>query len=119
MYIDLLLILTLALWLGVCNASPLGTLFYSAAERSAIVSRRSGESSAPTSHSVSVSGIVRRQGGLSTVWLNDEALNLKPYSNNEVLIEGQRVRVGETLDTSTQRLTDVLPAGAVTRKGRP
>ena len=132
MSIDQFLTLALVLCLGASSGSAkadetvppkpaltLGTLFYSGAERSAIVSQRLGAASAPPSRNVTVSGIVRRQNGPSTVWLNDEALSLKPYSSNEVLWEGQRVRVGQTLDTGTRRLTDVVPLGAVTRKSPP
>jgi len=111
---------------------PLGTLFFSPEERAAIVAgRSSGESSSAaipphttsqpvpraqeasssgtTAASVryTLSGVVKRGGGKSVIWLNGQPVEEatlgkgKPtvsLSGEQVVIEGRRVRVGESVE---------------------
>ncbi len=107
----------------------LGTLFYSAAERSAIVLARQNETAAVVKPSsvVNVSGIVKRQHGNSTVWINGQAVpegqTVAPAARTTISItgatlDGQHVRVGETVDIDTHERADIVAPGAVTIKGR-
>lgn len=105
----------------------LGTLFYSAAERTAITRGRSSNASDEASTILSVSGIVKRERGKSTAWINHqpvaEGQSLPPtvrttISATGVTLDGQRVRVGETVDINTRERTDIVTPGAVTVKGR-
>jgi hypothetical protein len=112
-------------------ARPVGTLFYSPAERQAIETQRHGEATAtgavPSTH-VQFAGQVRRERGKGTVWLNNRPLPegqagvLKQppaIISNGILIDGQSLRVGETLDLSTGQRADVVPPGAIARKRAP
>lgn len=103
----------------------LGTLFYSAAERSAMTRGRQGAMAIDANTVVNVNGIVKRERGNSTVWLNGQAVNegqsLPPttrtiISNTGVTLDGRPVRVGETLDIDTHERTDIVAPGAVTIK---
>ena len=102
----------------------LGTLFFSPAERAAIVvARRSEQPGAISSGTaVSVTGLVKRGGQKSTAWINGQtvaegqgipAAGVPVISNNSVTIDGQSVRVRETLDLESGARTDALPQGAV------
>lgn len=115
--------------LNPAQGERLGTLFYSAAERSAIALERQGEAAAAVEASsvVNVSGIVKRERGNSTVWLNGRAVaegqNMAPtarttISIDGVTLDGQRVRVGEAVDINTHERTDIVAPGAVTIKKR-
>ena len=106
----------------------LGTLFYSAAERSAITRARQGDADteAQTSTLIHLNGFVHRERGKGTVWLNGlavpEGQSLTPdaasqLSTHGVTVNGQRVRVGETLDITTREISDVLAPDAVTQQG--
>ena len=106
----------------------LGTLFYSAAERAAIVSARQDEPDAPVSSShVTVNGVVKRQGGPSTAWINGRAVvegqPVPPatrlgVTERGVTLDGTTVRVGESLDLSTRERSDIVAPGAVTSRGK-
>lgn len=102
----------------------LGTLFYSPAERTAIVAARRGEQSGAVYYgtSVSVTGLVKRGGHKSTAWINGQtvaegqavpAAGVPVISAKSVTIDGQPVRVRETLDLESGARTDALPKGAV------
>lgn len=106
----------------------LGTLFYTAAERSAITHARLGDAdtATPTSTLLHLSGFVRRERGKGTVWLNGLAIpegqSLTPDASSQlsthgVTVNGQRVRVGQTLDITTREISDVLAPEAVTQQG--
>lgn len=108
---------------------PLGTLFYSAAERDAIVRARFGlsDEEGPSSI-VRLNGIVKRSGGKSTAWINGQAVPegqsqapgvTTTISTSSVTVDGQRVRVGEALDINTRQRADIVSPGAVTIKRRP
>jgi hypothetical protein len=102
----------------------LGTLFYSAAERSAITSARQGQpDAAPSSSLMTINGVVKRKSGNSTAWVNGQAVRdgqpVPPAARltttgDGVLLDGQPVRVGETLDLTTLQRNDIVAPGAVT-----
>jgi hypothetical protein len=102
----------------------LGTLFYSPAERAAIVVARRGETPGTINSgtSVSVTGLVKRGGQKSTAWINGQtvaegqavpAAGVPVISAKIVAIDGRPVRVRETLDLESGARTDALPQGAV------
>lgn len=111
------------------QVAPLGTLLYSPAERAGINRARLGlaaeaGSAAAVLRQVTVNGVVNRQGNKDTVWLNGQALpdgaTLPPVktlsaTRSGAKLDGQRVRVGETLDLDTKARTDLVLPGAVTR----
>ncbi len=106
----------------------LGTLLYSAAERSAITRTRLGQADAtPVDNLMTVNGVVKRHGGNSTVWINGRAVGegqstpptiRTTISTTGVTLDGQHVRVGETVDINTGERTDIVAPGAVTLKSR-
>lgn len=103
----------------------LGTLFYSPAERAVIAATRKGDDLAREANAarVSVSGVVRRAGGKGTAWINGRpiaegetltATGIPTIQPGRVLINGEPVRVRETLELETGIRGDALPPGAVT-----
>ena len=75
--------------------------------------------------SVSVSGLVKRGRQKSTAWINGQtvaegqavpAAGVPVISAKNVTIDGQPVRVRETLELESGARTDVLPQGAVSVK---
>ena len=109
---------------------PLQTLFYSASERSAIDRIRSGsgpEGAPDLPHVIHVNGIVKRQGGGSTAWLNGLPVRdgdaIAPDQrvltiDGGVRLNGVPVKVGEALDLKTQARQDVVAPGAVTVRAK-
>lgn len=115
----------LAVEVSVQPSARLDTLFYSPAERAAITRARQGqaESAAPISSLVTVNGVVKRQDGNSTAWVNGQAVqdgrpappaNRVTTTGRGANLDGRPVRVGETLDLSTLERTDIVAPGAVT-----
>lgn len=104
---------------GVAHAAPLGTLFYSPAEREALVSSRC--ETAPSAV-YTVSGIIKRGPGKSAAWINgrevtevppDPAIPSLVIKNGYVLIEGKPIKVGETLDIVSGQRVLRLPEHSV------
>lgn len=104
------------------KAEGLGTLFYSPTERSAISSAREGKTGNDTASGLTVSGIIKRESGKSTAWINNKAIPegqpIPPASAPKitaqgVTIDGKPVRVGETVNLVTGERTDILPPGTV------
>lgn len=102
----------------------LGTLFFSPAERSAIVVARRVDQPGVVSYgtSVSVTGLVKRGGQKSTAWINGQtvtegqavpAAGVPVIGAKSVTIDGQPLRVRETLDLESGARADALPKGAV------
>ena len=102
----------------------LGTLFFSPAERAAMVVARRGEQSGVINYgtSVSVTGLVKRGRQKSTAWINGQtvaegqavpAAGVPVIGAKSVTIDGQPVRVRETLDLESGARSDALPQGAV------
>ena len=98
------------------------TLFYTPAQRADIVRARKGSAEDLSSAAISqFTGIVRRANGKSTVWVNDKALpegdaKTPPIKGLDAVVEGQRLRVGESVDVFTGARGDVVAPGAVTVK---
>ena len=108
-------------------AEPLGTLLYSPAQRQAITAARkrpAGESASliPLKPNTNrLDGVVARESAKGTAWVNGEPLmqgaNKAPLiRGTEAVVEGRRLRVGESVDTTTGTKTDIVAPGAV-RKG--
>lgn len=103
--------LLLALTMHNACGKDIGTVFFSPAERAAMVAARQGIAQTAI---FSVSGIVRRSNGKSVVWVNGRAVNETPQdpiiptlkvSRDHVEIEEQAIKVGESLDIlSGQRI---------------
>ncbi len=100
----------------------LGTLFYSPAERAALVSARSGDTRQDTVSGLRLGGIVKRAGGKGMVWINGQPLpEGQPVSTapapeitaQGATIDGKPVRVGETVNLVTGERIDIVPPGAV------
>ena len=109
------------------SQEPLGTLFYSAGERAAIVAARRDERGVATSSgaSVSLSGVVKRGRQKSTAWINGQtvvegqavaAAGVPVINSGSVVFDGQPVRVRQSLDLESGARTDALPQGAVSVK---
>ena len=104
----------------------LGTLFFNAAERRAIVQARTVPSGPPPSPTLlSLSGMVVRQGGNSTVWINGQALaeGAAPVPGASMTVAPRHITVnklvlrpGDTLDLTNRQGVDMLPPGSVTRR---
>lgn len=101
----------LTLLTGKASGHDIGTVFYSTAERAALVAARQGVAQTAI---FSVSGIIRRSNGKSVVWINGRAVNETPQdeiiptlkiSRDHVEIEEKPIKVGESLDViSGQRI---------------
>lgn len=118
------------------SEAPLGTLFYTAAERNAIVRARQGQgnigatpeataATVPINPFMTINGVVKRKSGNSTVWINGQAVqegqSMTPVTrltptDRGVTLDGKPVSVGETLDLTTHERSDIVAPGAVTIK---
>jgi len=110
-------------------AEPLGTLLYSPAQRQAIAANRKNPAGEPASAlaikstSSRLDGIVARTDTKGTAWVNGEpfaqgSAKAPAIRGVQAIVEGQRLRVGESIDTLTGVKTDIVAPGAV-RKGLP
>lgn len=111
------------------SIAPLGTLFYSAEERAAIVRARLDEPDAPPSaRSVKLNGVVKRQSARSTAWVNGQPVadgytvpligRVKVGSEGAV-IDGQALRVGQSLELGTRERSDLVAPGSVRARAKP
>jgi predicted amidohydrolase len=131
-----------ALLAPAAQAEELGRLFFTPEQRAALDARRKARiPDKPAAVSVEspvtrVDGIVRRQGGRSTVWLNGfpnpegaspEGMQVAPARRDPQGVslsvgEGERsfeLKVGQKLDRGSGTVSDVLGEGAVrVRPGR-
>lgn len=117
-------------------AEALGTLFYTVAERNAIVRARQGQgnigatpeagaATAPSNPLMTINGVVKRKNGNSTVWINGQAVqegqSLAPTTRTSISASGatlddKQIKVGETVELNTDARTDIVSPGAVRRK---
>lgn len=119
------------------RAQELGRLFLTPEQRAALDARRKARipdkpAAAPVveSPTTTVDGLVRRQGGRSTVWVNgvpnpegvqSDGARVSPGRRNAPTVaitvgEGERqfeLKPGQKLDRGTGEVTDVLGDGAV------
>lgn len=107
--------------------AELGTLLYSPAERQALIRARTAPVGATVPsltaapQSTRLSGVVSRGQGKSTAWINDAPVEQGQDAKSkilgtEVLVDGQRLRVGQSINALTGERADVVAPGAV-RKG--
>ena len=113
------------------DVPELGTLFYTAQERQAIIrarqSAKSGQqgADAPIVTTTQLSGIVRRADRRGTVWINGQphaegsAAAGVLRSRDTTVLGGHRLRVGESVDTLSGARGDVVMPGAVQAQGKP
>ncbi len=110
---------SLLLLAGTAHAYTLGTVFYSPAERAALVAARNGIAQSAV---FTVNGIVERNAGKSAVWINGRAIPQTPQDpvisslsirRDHVLIEKKPIKVGETLDVITGQRVLRLPEKSV------
>ena len=106
------------------------TFFYTPAQRQNIrLARQSGVVGAPSTQTaapavVHLQGVVRRDLDLGTAWVNGQALpegapQSPRLSGADAIVRGQRLQVGESVDSVTGERTDVVAPGAVKASGRP
>lgn len=105
------------------------SFFYTPAQRQTIRLARQSEvgAASPQTAAPSVShlqGVVRRDLDLGTAWVNGQALpegapQSPRLSGAGAIVRGQRLQVGESVDSVTGQRTDVVAPGAVKAKGRP
>lgn len=106
------------------KAEPLGPLLFTPEERLGIVAARSGEkkTEAPIS-GFGLSGLVKRAEGKGTAWINGKpvpegqpgASSPPPViAKDGVVLEGHRLRVGETVNTLTGDRSDIVAPGTIT-----
>lgn len=107
------------LLLNHAHADTMGTVFYSPAERAALLSARNGIA---TGAVYSLYGIVQRGAGKSAAWINGRALTESPrdpaiptlvIKRDHVLIGGKVIKVGETLDIVTGQHVVRIPEKSV------
>ena len=130
-----------AVWLGVgacglpssvvAQEVALSTLLFTPAQRLAIAQARqrprgiadiAAIQSRPSS--TQLNGVVVRDRGRGTAWVNGEAVaqGASPTTvirGTEAVVEGHRLRVGESFDNGTGAKTDIVAPGAVRRRGSP
>jgi hypothetical protein len=102
----------------------LGTLLFTPAQREQIIRARqpqtqTGEQAVATTSVSHLQGVVRRDGGNSTVWINGKALpqgqaQTPTLQGVDALVAGRRLRVGEAIDTLSGVRSDVVVPGTVT-----
>jgi hypothetical protein len=106
----------------------LGPLLYTRQERAAIVQARASTGADSGSRHMQVLGMVRRERAKGTAWINGKAVaegqSLSPAKHTRitpagVAIDGQLVRIGETLDLQSQKRSDLLAPGAVSVREQP
>jgi hypothetical protein len=114
-----ILFINMLLLFGTAQAETLGTLFYSPAERAALIAARSGIAQTAI---YTLNGITLRGAGKSVAWINGHAATQVPpdpviptlvIHTDHVLIEGKVIKVGESLDINSGQRTLRLPEKSV------
>ena len=114
------------------GVAPLGTLFFSSAERDAVVAARRGETASPLLSAdgswIRLQGVVKRDRQRGTAWINGQPLpegqavdgaGVPALHPKQVTVEGRTVRVGESINLEAGTRADLLPGGSLTvRKGK-
>lgn len=113
------MLLITSLLSGLAHAETIGTVFYSPAERGALVAARSGIAQSAI---FTVNGIIQRGSKRSAAWINGRAVIEEPHDaaiptliikRDHVLIEEKPIKVGETLDILSGQRGLRLPEDAV------
>lgn len=119
MIIKLFVFISLLLFGDSAFANTIGTVFYSATERAALVAARSGVTQSAI---YTLNGITLRGEGKSVAWINGRAVTQVPQdaaiptlviARDHVLIEGKAIKVGETLDIISGQRVLRLPEKSV------
>ncbi len=92
---------------------PLGTLLYSPAQRQAVVAARKSPTGVEPSPLLAKPTTTRLDGVVARADTKGTQIR-----GTQAIVEGQRLRVGESVDTLTGAKTDIVAPGAV-RKGQP
>ena len=107
-------------------APPLDVLFYTPAQRADIMRERQPQGSGTSLFGTvqRLSGVVRRGNGKSTVWVNGKPLaegapKAPALQGMDAVVEGKRLRVGESIDPLSGTRGDVVAPGAVTVQPHP
>ncbi|MBS1197543.1 MAG: hypothetical protein H6R18_1328 [Proteobacteria bacterium] len=118
----LLLIVQIPLAAAATETGQLGTLFYTPSERATITASREGKANNETTTGLTLGGIIKREHGKGTVWVNGrpvaEGQPVPPAQTPKInaqgiTIDSKSVRVGETVNLVTGERTDIVPPGAV------
>lgn len=129
--------IALALWAAAmpAEAGSLGRLFFTPERRASLERQRSltpREIPGAEDSALSLSGVVRRSGGKSTAWINgvpqhDGGLGIRidlaprEPSGAAISVGGEipiRLRVGESVNRSTQERKDGLAGGSIVIDGK-
>lgn len=114
-----LLFINALIIINTAHANSISTVFYSPAERAALVAARSGIAQSAI---YTLSGITEREAGKSVAWINGRAVTQRPQDaaiptliikRDHVLIEDKAIKVGETLDIISGQRVLRLPEQAV------
>lgn len=109
-------------WAG--PVAGLETLFYTPAERLVMAPGHiAQESAAAPAAATRLTGVVRRANGKGTVWVNSKPIpEGSPLVGNiesgSAMVDGNSLRVGEGVDTTTGERVDIVKPGAVTVGGK-
>jgi hypothetical protein len=130
------LVILLLLLYHAAAAESLGRLFYTPQEREALEAQRQAgavAADAPPGNQVTLNGTVRRSGGKNTVWLNHAPRYEREGGLSAVGKNGQALvrlpemgsvalKVGQTLDLSTGKITEgyqrVAPSEGLTASAK-
>lgn len=112
---------------AVANPPPaMETLFYTPLERQQVERLRLSQTEpAAEATFARVSGVVRRAAGKGTVWINGAPVAEGTPKTGQIrgmdaMVDGKRLRVGESIDKTNGARSDVVEPGAVTvKKNRP
>lgn len=98
------------------SPSALGRLFFTPEQRAALDRQRSLQGgSGEGQDSVTVNGIIQRNNGRKTVWINGVPLDNPPPSAGP----GQDLRAGETINSTSGERRDLLNGGTLSIHSRP
>lgn len=112
-------------WASGESVADLGALLFTPAQRASIIQARRQTQPANSRSDIvqKFDGVVSRSNGKSTLWINGQAQpegqpNTPPLQGVDAVIDGKRLRVGESLDPLTGTLGDVVAPGAVSSQGK-
>ena len=114
-----IILINMLLFCSYAQANSIGTVFFSPAERAALVAARSGITQSAT---YTLTGITQRGAGKRVAWINGRAVTQVPpdagiptlvIDRDHVLIEKKVIKVGETLDIISGQRTLRLPEKSV------
>jgi hypothetical protein len=131
----------LALLPGIGSAQEMGRLFLTPEQRETLDARRRAKvpdkpGAAPAAPVTRIDGYVQRSGGKSTIWVNGEAqaegaaqtnARIQPSSGGETSVtvpvgedaRSARARAGQTVDSATGEVRDVLGDGEIKVRRAP